>query len=64
MALSVHFDAPMSDDERRERLYAGDIFIFSATVNSRDLISLAQAMLEHAFAPHDPRYIHEYMTAE
>ena len=64
MALSVHIDAQMSDDERRERLYAGDIFIFSATVNSRALISLAQAMLEQAFAPRDPRYIHEYMTPE
>jgi len=64
MALSVHFDAQMSDDERRERLYAGDIFVFSATVNARALISLAQAMLERAFAPHDPRYIHKYMTPE
>ena len=53
MAMSVYFDAQISDDERRERLYAGDIFIFSETVNSRCLISLAQTMLESAFAPHD-----------
>src|SRR5262245_42208889 len=64
MAMSVYFDAQMADDERRERLYAGDIFIFSATEHSRALISLAQAMLESAFAPLDPRYIHEHMTAE
>src|SRR2546423_9293554 len=64
MAMSVHFDAQMSDDERRERLYAGDIFIFSETVNSRALISFAQGMLERAFDPHDPRYVHEHMTPE
>ena len=64
MAMSVYFDAQMSDAERRERLYAGDIFIFSATVHSRALISLAQTMLERTFAPHDPRYLHEHMTPE
>ena len=64
MAMSVYFDAQMSDDERRVRLYAGDIFIFSETAHSRALISLAQAMLEPAFAPHDPRYVHEHMTPE
>src|SRR6266516_1706474 len=64
MTMSVYFDAQMADDERRERLYAGDIFIFSETVHSRALISLAQAMLERAFAPHDPRYVHEHMTPE
>ena len=46
MAMSVYFDAQMSDDERREHLYAGDLFIFSATVHSSALISLAQTMLE------------------
>jgi hypothetical protein len=64
MAMSVYLDAQMSDDERRERLYAGDIFIFSATVHSHALISLAQTMLERTFAPHDPRYLHEHMTPE
>lgn len=64
MAMSVYLDAQMSDDERREHLYAGDLFIFSATVHSRALISLAQTMLERTFAPHDPRYLHEHMTPE
>jgi hypothetical protein len=64
MALVVHFNAQMSDDERRVRLYAGDIFVYSETANSRALISLAQTMLEHAFAPHNPRYIHQHMIPE
>lgn len=61
---SVYFDAAVSDDERRTRLYAGDIFILSATDGTRALIDVARRMLEEAFAPHDPRTIHEHKTPE
>lgn len=61
---AVHFDADMPDDERRQRLYAGEIFIFSASPGTRALIALARRMLEEAFAPHDPRKIHEHKTPE
>ena len=61
---SVYFDSSASDAERRDRLYAGDIFILSPTEGSRALIDLARRMLEEAFAPHDPQTIHERMTAE
>ena len=46
---SVFIDAPISDEERRTRLYAGDIFILSATAGTRALIGLARQMLEEAF---------------
>ena len=61
---AVYFDADLSDDERRARIYAGDIFIFSPTPGTRALISLAQEMLEAAFAPHHPRELHKHHTAE
>ena len=61
---SVHFDSSLPDDERRARLYAGDVFILSPTDGSRALIELARRMLEQAFAPHDPRTIHKRMTPE
>jgi hypothetical protein len=54
----------MPDDERRARLYAGDVFILSPSDGSRALADLARRMLEQAFAPHDPRTIHKRMTAE
>lgn len=44
----------MSDAERRERLYKGDVFLFSPTAASRELIGLASEMLGDAFAPSDP----------
>lgn len=61
---SVYFDSQIGDDARRERLYAGDIFVLSPTDGTRRLIALAKDMLEKAFAPHDPRTIHEHKSAE
>lgn len=61
---SVFFDPNLSDGDRRSRLYAGDIFILSASDGTRALIDLAKQMLEKAFAPHDPRTIHRHMTPE
>ena len=54
----------MKDEERRHRLYSGDIVILSATRGTTALISLARQMLEEAFAPHDPRTIHKHLSAE
>jgi hypothetical protein len=57
-------DSDMPDDERRRRLYDGDIFLFMPTPASLELVALGRRMLEDAFAPYDPRKIHEHMTAE
>ena len=61
---SVIIDPTLADDARRDRLYAGDVFIFSPTAGTRSLIDLARLMLEEAFTPNDPRTIHEKKTAE
>lgn len=61
---TVHFDPAMTDAERREALYAGDIIILSPTRASSAMVSLAQDMLASAFVPHDPRTIHEHLSAE
>jgi hypothetical protein len=50
----VYFDSPMSDDERRAKLFGGDIFVFSPTAHSRELVAFARQMSEDAFAPHFP----------
>lgn len=61
---AVYFDASASDDERRAGLYAGNIYINSATKSSLALVALARQMLEEAFAPHDPRTIHRHLSPE
>ena len=62
--LSVYFDPALSDEGRREKLYAGDIIILSPSPSTATLVSLAREMLEEGFAPHDPRVIHQHMTPE
>jgi hypothetical protein len=52
---SVYFDSPLSDAQRRDRLYAGQIFVFSPTPSSLALCEFARALCREAFAPHDPR---------
>jgi hypothetical protein len=61
---AVHFDPMLTDEEFRARLYDGDLVIFSPSPASRQLIALAREMLEEAFAPHDPRTIHEIASPE
>jgi hypothetical protein len=61
---SVFVDSTVSDDERRTGLYAGDIYLYSPTPGTLALADLARRMLEEAFAPHDPREIHHFKTAE
>jgi hypothetical protein len=58
------FDSALTDEARRARLYAGDVFIFSPTDGTRALVDLAREMLEAAFSPCDPRRIHERKTPE
>jgi len=50
----IYLDATMSDDERRERLYAGELFMYSPTRESLALVEFARSMLEQAFAPQEP----------
>jgi hypothetical protein len=61
---AVFFDPTFSDDERRARLYHGDIIILSPTKSSLELVALAREMLEQTFSPHDPRKIQEHKSAE
>jgi hypothetical protein len=54
----------MPDEERRRALYAGEIFVYAETPATRALCGFAREMVEAAFAPHDPRRIHEVMPVE
>jgi hypothetical protein len=51
---AIHFEANISDDERRPRLYNGELFVYAPTAESLDLIEFARKMLTEAFAPSDP----------
>jgi hypothetical protein len=61
---TVYVDSAVDDALRRERLYQGDLFVYSPTKSSAALCSLARDMSEEAFAPHDPQTAQEHMAAE
>ena len=51
---AIHFDRPLDDDARRERLYAGDLFVYSANEHSLALVELARELIAEAFPGEDP----------
>lgn len=61
---NIYLDAAVSDDERRQGLYRGDLFVYSATTATRKLCDLARGMIEETFAPHDPRTIDKQLSME
>jgi hypothetical protein len=62
---AVHYDAQLTDRERRERLYAGDLFVYAPTRESLAFVAFARKMLAEAFAPLDPEVAqHELPVAE
>jgi hypothetical protein len=61
---TVHFDSRMQDDERRERLFAGDLFVYSPTPQSLELVQLAREMLATAFGSLDPELAQYHMPVE
>jgi hypothetical protein len=61
---TVYYDADMSDQERRTRLYRGDLFVYSPTSSTAALCAHARTMVEEAFAPDNPRTIHRDLPVE
>jgi len=52
---TVHYDAKCSDDQRRELIYSGDIFVYSPSRYSLAIVALASDMLAKSFGSRDPQ---------
>ena len=61
---TVYIDSAHKDEDRRHRLYGGDVFGFSSRESATKLVKFARELSEAAFAPHDPRVAQESMPAE
>jgi len=62
---AVHFDSTLDDDARRQRIYAGDLFVHSPSPSSLTLVELARELLDEAFEGRDPRMAQfDYEVAE
>jgi hypothetical protein len=51
---NIHFDSSDSDDERRRRLYEGDLYIYSPIKPALELVALARELMSHAFGAREP----------
>ena len=58
---TVFFNADVTDDERREKLYQGHLFVYAANDATRELIQVARDLSEEAFAPHHPTEAQHHM---
>jgi len=61
---TLYFDTHLSDDERRRRLYSGDIFVYSPRPSTRALTEHARELIEEAFSPLDPEHAQESLPVE
>ncbi len=64
MTVELFFDSPKSDEQRRSLVYEGNIFVYAASPAGKNLCTFAQAMLEKAFHPLDPRVAQHSMPVE
>ena len=60
----VLFDPPFDDDERRRRLFEGQLIVYSARKSSLALCEFAREMAQQAFSPHDPRLAQHHMAVD
>jgi hypothetical protein len=54
MVTSLMLDCDWSDERRRQALFAGSLFAWSATPSMLRMVALARRLLEDAFAPYHP----------
>ncbi|WP_405057711.1 phytanoyl-CoA dioxygenase family protein [Kribbella sp. NBC_01505] len=61
---SIYVDAELTDDERREKLYEGDLFVYSPRPSTLALTEFAAELAKEAFAPMDPETAQYDMAVE
>lgn len=61
---SIYLDRDIHDEARRNLLYQGHLFVYGKSPATTELIALGRAMLEEAFAPHDPQMVHRHLSVE
>jgi hypothetical protein len=60
--MTIYFDSPLDDRERRRRLYAGDVFVYSPRPSTVALSGFARQLTEEAFSPLDPQQAQDSLS--
>jgi hypothetical protein len=61
---TIRFNPALSDEARRQQLYDGQVLVHTPTAATRALCDFAHALITEAFAPHDPRRVHDSLPVE
>ncbi len=61
---AILIDPQLNDDIRREKLYAGQLIVYSPTSSSLALVDFAREMLKEAFGPLDPETAQFHVAVE
>ena len=61
---TIYTDSDLTDERRRNLLYAGDLFAHTAGEGATGLAGLARELSEEAFEPHEPTIAQESMAPE
>jgi hypothetical protein len=61
---TIYYDAAISDDLRRKRLFEGQLFVYSPRPSTLALIAFARSMIEEAFGGCDPRTAQHSMEVQ
>ena len=61
---SLIIDAPISEEQKRDLLYRGQLLVYSPTPGSLALVDFARKMIEDAFRPFDPETAQFHMPVE
>jgi hypothetical protein len=64
MNNTIYYDSAVSDEVRRQRLYDGQLFVYSPRATTLAFIKFARSMIEDAFRGVDPRTAQNAMEVE
>jgi hypothetical protein len=57
--VNVHVDPEFGDEERRIRLFAGDVIVYTNVPEISSFVAFARNLITGAFAPDEPTTVHE-----
>jgi len=61
---TILFNADVTDEERRARLYSGQVLVYGASPASLALVEHARDLIAEAFGPIDPQTAQHHMPVE
>jgi Phytanoyl-CoA dioxygenase (PhyH) len=61
---TIYVDSPVSDQVRRQRIYEGQVFVFTPRASTVALCDFARELIEAAFGNVDPRQAQYHMPVE